>query len=100
MRALVAPGKNYVGCNEVLALLADVPGARLAELASLPLGAFGQRLLALRYFLLNGPTWLSYFACESALERSLAGAPRRIHALRDKLKANNGELPSEADLTR
>jgi acetyl/propionyl-CoA carboxylase alpha subunit len=98
MRNLVTPGKGYVGCNEVLALLADVPGARLSELSSLPLGRFGQRLMALRYFLHNGPTWLSYFAWEPALARVSAEGPARVRALQDKLKAHHAQVPAEAEL--
>ncbi len=63
----MGPGRNYVGCNEVLAILAaGLPDPRaqveITELSSVCLGALGQRLMALRYFLHNGATWLRYFS--------------------------------------
>ncbi len=61
MQALLKPGKGYVGCKEVLETLVT-PGARIGELSSLPLGGLGQRLMALRYFIANGATWLRFLA--------------------------------------
>lgn len=98
MRELVAPGRSYVGCNEVLAVLAGSPGARLVEFGSLPLGALGQRLIALRYFVHNGSTWLRYFAWEPALARSLPEGPERVRALHNRIEASFDALLSEAEL--
>jgi acetyl/propionyl-CoA carboxylase alpha subunit len=85
MRALVKPGRSYVGCNEVLATLA-VPGTRLSELASLPLGELGHTLLALRYFIANGATWLQYFAWEPALRKLDEGAPAKVRELHERIE--------------
>ena len=57
MERLIRPGRGYISCAEVLAVLLDGDGALLGELASLPLGRAGQRLVALRYLLQNGTTW-------------------------------------------
>jgi acetyl/propionyl-CoA carboxylase alpha subunit len=100
MRDLAGPGRNYVGCNEVLAVLAGVPGARLTELSSLPLGALGQRLMALRYFLHNGSTWLRFFSWEPALLRHLPSGPERVRTLEQQLQASTRALPAQAELTR
>src|SRR4051812_45352444 len=98
MQAMVAPGRGYIGCNEVCAVLAEVPNAKLNELSSLPLAGFGQRLLALRYFLVNGSTWLRYFAWEPALTRTLPEGPTRLRALQSKLEAGQASLADEAAL--
>ncbi|MFT3926113.1 MAG: biotin carboxylase N-terminal domain-containing protein [Myxococcales bacterium] len=105
MRELVAPGHHYVGCNEVLAVLAAGPSPSitqptLSELRSLCLGALGQRLVALRYFLHNGTTWLRHFGWEGPLTKLLAEGPARIRALQSKVEASREALPSEAELTR
>ncbi len=105
MRELVSPGRNYIGCNEVLAVLATQPSdaltpARITELSSLCLGQVGQRLFALRYFLRNGNTWLRYFAWEGPLTKVLADGPARIRALQQKVEASFSALPAEAELTR
>ena len=99
MQALVKPGKGYVGCKEVLETLA-VPGARLAELASLPLAALGHRLMALRYFIANGATWLRFFAWESALVRVLGEGPDKIRTLAARIESARSDLPGEAELAR
>ncbi len=89
-----------MGCNEVLATLAGVPTAKLGELSSLPLGALGQRLMALRYFSVNGATWLRHFAWEPALARALPEGPARIKTLWSRIEQATAELPTEADLAR
>lgn len=99
MQALVKPGRGYVGCNEVLETLVR-PGARIGEVASLPLGAVGQRLMALRYFIANGATWLRLFAWESALERVSPEAPAQIRALAARLEQTRAALPDADVLTR
>lgn len=85
--ACVSPPKAYVGCNEVLRVLANGPGARLGELASLPLGVLGHGIVALRYFIANGATWLAYFSWEEPLQRVSVDAPRRIRELRARIDA-------------
>ncbi len=98
MQALVAPGRGYVGCNEVLATLAR--GQRLASLGSLPLGELGHRLMALRYFVANGATWLRFFAWEPALARLSDEGPEKICALAGLVERVASSLPdvSEARL--
>jgi acetyl/propionyl-CoA carboxylase alpha subunit len=99
MEALLKPGRGYIGCNEVLAALA-VPGARLAELGSLPLGELGHSLIALRYFIANGATWLRFFAWEGPLARLDAEAPDKIRALAERIALLRGELPDATTLER
>jgi len=99
MEALLKPGRGYIGCNEVLAALV-VPGARLAELASLPLGELGHSLLALRYFIANGATWLRFFSWEGPLTRLDPEAPAKVRALSERLAKLRAELPESAALER
>ncbi len=100
MNAIAAPGRGYVGCNEVLAVLADAPTARLTDLNSLPLGRVGQRLMALRYFIANGSAWLRYFAWENPLARVCAEGPERVRELSAKLDGGWAHLPTEPKLAR
>jgi acetyl/propionyl-CoA carboxylase alpha subunit len=97
MNALVSPGKGYVGCREVLEILVD-PTASVTELGSLPLGELGQRLVALRYFIANGETWLRYFGWEAPLSRLHPAGPSRIRALAARLASIRGALPHAAAL--
>ena len=99
MLAILKPGRGYVGCKEVLETLV-VPGARLGELASLPLGALGHRLMALRYFIANGATWLRFFAWEPALVAVDAAGPDAIRGLAARVEAIRQGLPGEAELAR
>jgi len=85
LSACVAPPRTYMGCNEVLAVLAR-PGGRLLELGSLPLGDLGHRLVALRYFIANREAWLRHFAWEKALQRRGLDAREAIEALRDRVR--------------
>lgn len=85
MSACVFPERVYLGCNEVLAVLAGAPGARLGELGSLPLGGLGHELVALRYFIANGNTWLKHFSWEGPLTRISGDAVGRILALRERV---------------
>ncbi len=104
MQALVNPGRRYVGCNEVLELLVAPPERRprpkLRELASLPLGGLGQSLMALRYFLANGATWLRFFAWEPALARISEDAPDKVRALTAQVERIRAELPAPEALAR
>ncbi|MEY4511719.1 MAG: hypothetical protein RLZZ450_3841 [Pseudomonadota bacterium] len=99
MEALRKPGKGYVGCKEVLETLV-APGARLGELQSLPLGALGHRLMALRYFIANGATWLRFFAWEPSLARAAGDGPDKIRALAARIESTERELPAEDELAR
>ncbi|MET0342042.1 MAG: biotin carboxylase N-terminal domain-containing protein [Polyangiales bacterium] len=97
MNALVKPGRSYLGCNQVLEVLVS-PTARLHELASVPLGAHGQRLLALRYFIVNGATWLRFFAWQGALEKVSGEAPDAVRALFARVSAARESLPDAVTL--
>ena len=44
----------------------------------MPLGALGQRLVALRYLIANGEAWLRYFSWETPLARKSPEAPTRL----------------------
>jgi acetyl/propionyl-CoA carboxylase alpha subunit len=98
MAQLVNPGRGYVGCAEVVAVLLDAPDARLRELASLPLGSHGQKLVALRYFIANGETWLRHFAWERAASRAGADGEQRLRALRERIKTSRSGLPAAQEL--
>jgi acetyl/propionyl-CoA carboxylase alpha subunit len=98
MQAIQKPGKGYVGCNEVLKTLV-APGTQLGELASLPLGALGHRLMALRYFIANGATWLRFFVWEPALA-DVPDGPDRVRALAARVEHARQGLPDAAELAR
>jgi acetyl/propionyl-CoA carboxylase alpha subunit len=93
MTALVAPARGYIGCNEILATLCDVPDACITELRSLPLGSVGQKLVALRYFIANGATWLKYFNWENSLTRARASAPNDVRSLLARVERVRGRAP-------
>lgn len=100
MQALITPGGRYVGCNDALAVLAEVPQAHLIELTSLPLGAHGQRLIALRYFIENGETWLKYFSWKPALSKISPAGPARILALAEHCEELRKSELSEAEFAQ
>ncbi|MGE0787648.1 MAG: biotin carboxylase N-terminal domain-containing protein [Sandaracinaceae bacterium] len=77
-RALSRPGRGYLGVREVLGTALGVPHCRLIDLASLPQGADGHRLVALRYFIDNGDIWLQHFAWRSALAKLAEGTGRDL----------------------
>jgi acetyl/propionyl-CoA carboxylase alpha subunit len=81
MSALVQPKSSYVSCAEVIQVLLGAPNARLTELASLPLSALGQRLVALRYLIANRETWLKHFNWEHAANRVRSEGPSQFKAL-------------------
>ncbi|MCA9534628.1 MAG: ATP-grasp domain-containing protein [Myxococcales bacterium] len=87
MRARVSPSTGDVGQKAVFAAAIGVPGARLTELGSLPLGAVGHRLVATRYLIANGKVWLAHFAWEAPLERLAADGPERLRALAARIDA-------------
>jgi acetyl/propionyl-CoA carboxylase alpha subunit len=92
MAQLVNPGRGYVGCAEVIATLLGAAGAQLSELASLPLGSRGQKLIALRYFIANGETWLRHFAWARAASKAAVDGERRLTALRERLEERRADL--------
>ncbi len=79
--ACVTPRTTPVTCNPVLAVLAGPAGTRLPMLASLPLGDVGHQLVALRYFIANGETWMRYFGWEPPLARKSPQGPAKLLAL-------------------
>jgi acetyl/propionyl-CoA carboxylase alpha subunit len=85
--ACVSPQRAHVSCNEVLRVVAGVRDARLGELGSLPLGAVGHALVALRYLLANGSAWLTHFGWEEPLSRLAPDGPGRVRALSARLEA-------------
>jgi acetyl/propionyl-CoA carboxylase alpha subunit len=68
---LVLPGAGYVGAAESFASWLGVPGATLTDLGSLPGGAAGHQLVALRYIVANLETWASRFVWKPSLKASL-----------------------------
>ncbi|MET0284510.1 MAG: biotin carboxylase N-terminal domain-containing protein [Polyangiales bacterium] len=93
MQALINPGKGYVGCREVLEILAQVK-THLGELGSLPLGELGHRLVSLRYFIANGETWLRFFAWQPPLEKIDPAAPERVRKIAERIASTKGALAS------
>ncbi|MFN9811082.1 MAG: biotin carboxylase N-terminal domain-containing protein [Deltaproteobacteria bacterium] len=85
VRAQLLPAVGSLGSNAVFSTAIGVPGARLPELRSLPLGAVGHRLVALRYLIANGDFWLAHFAWEGPLTRHAADGPARLRALVGRL---------------
>lgn len=81
MASLVQPSGRYLSAKDILLVLAEVPRAQILELASLPLGSHGQRLVALRYFLKNGRTWLRYYSWKGAMEKASAEGVARVTEL-------------------
>ena len=100
MSAVLGPAGGYVGCKEALATVLGLPDARLADLRSLPLGELGQRIVALRYFIANGETWLRYFAWQSSLIARSQDAPARLEHLLARISAARASLPATADFVR
>ncbi len=95
LQSCVSPRSARVSCNAVLAVLAGPPDTRLTALASLPLGAAGHRLVALRYLIANGDAWLRYFAWEPPLSRAHAGGPALLLALWARVQVARTVLAEE-----
>jgi acetyl/propionyl-CoA carboxylase alpha subunit len=100
MSAVLGPAGGYVGAKEALATVLGLPDARIADLRSLPLGALGQRLVALRYFIANGETWLRYFAWQDSLVARSEDAPARLEQLLTRISAARASLPAAPDFAR
>lgn len=79
MQACVGPRGVALGCNAVFAVLgAD---AYLEPLRSLPLDRVGHRVVALRFLVANGETWLRHFAWEKPLTKKNPEGPTRLLSL-------------------
>ena len=100
MRRIVHPGSGHLASTNALAAALGLPGAALTELRSLPLGALGQRLLALRYFIENGDIWVQHFAWEAALTALDVTAPARVHALAKLVAQARAGVPVETVFER
>ena len=95
VRAQLAPAAGSIGCNAVFSTAIGVPGALLPELVSLPLGATGHRLVALRYLIANASAWLAHFAWEGPLTRSAPDGPARLRALLDRIEEARARVDVE-----
>ncbi len=100
MASRVSPTGSHVGCNAVLAVLAGPETRRLSELASLPLAALGHRIVALRYLIANGETWLRHFAWEPPLARVSSDAPGRLLDLWGRIEGARVLLADDATWRR
>jgi len=93
MRGIVTPGRRHLASTRVFATAIGLPGAVLTELRSLPLGALGQRLMALRYVVENGEIWATHFNWEGKLSGLEASAPARVHALLQEIGQARARAP-------
>ncbi len=104
MQRIVHPGHGHIVSTQAFATALGLRGAVLTELRSLPLGALGQRLMALRYVIENGQSWVERFAWEDRVAALDASAPDRIRALLDRIAQARTRVPSrsdaEADMSR
>jgi acetyl/propionyl-CoA carboxylase alpha subunit len=98
MSSLLHPGAGWVSCNDALATALGLPGARLSELGSLPLGEVGQRLVALRYFVANGRAWLEHFAWRDRLAKRGSDVPAALLELWRRVDAVRAGLPDASRL--
>ncbi len=95
MRRLVHPGRGYVVSTQAFATALGLPGAVLAELRSLPLGALGQRLMAMRYVVENAEIWVEHFAWEARLAALNESAPAFVRTLLDHVAAARAQAPDQ-----
>lgn len=100
MQSLVRPGSGHVGCSEVMAVALGLSGSRLIELRSVPCGVHGQRLMALRYLVKNGPTWFKYFSWDRPLAKLDKDAPQRALDLWNELERVREKLPSAESFSK
>lgn len=104
LERIVQPGRGYVKGSQAFAAAVGLPGAQLAELRSLPLGALGQRLMGLRYVIENGEIWQTHFSWESQIARIDASGPAKVRELLQALEHARARAPErstfEADLQR
>ncbi len=94
VQACVGPPGLGLGCNAVFAALAT--DAWLEQLRSLPLGRLGHRLVALRFLIANGETWLRHFGWEPPLARKHPEAPARLLGLWARVQVARTVISDEA----
>ncbi len=68
---LTLPRGGHVSARQAFATYLGLEGATLVDLGSLPQGGEGQRLMALRYIIANGETWLRHFSWQEPLTQSV-----------------------------
>ncbi len=104
MQRLVHPGSGYLVSTQAFAAAVGLPGAALVELRSLPLGALGQRLMALRYVIENAEVWMKYFGWERQVAALDESAPARVRTLVEQIAQAREHVPEqsvvEADLSQ
>jgi len=104
MQRLVHPGRGYLVSTQAFAAAIGLRGAALAELRSLPLGALGQRLMALRYVIENAEVWVRHFGWERQIAALDESAPDRVRALVEQIAQAREHVPEqgvvEADLSQ
>jgi acetyl/propionyl-CoA carboxylase alpha subunit len=100
MAALVRPGAGYVGANETLLTALGLAEDAIVDFRSLPGGRVGRQTLALRYLLLNGPTWQRHFAWQAPLERVSPGAAALAERLLGRLEQAAGKQDAIKSLAR
>ncbi len=96
MRRLVHPGSGYLVSTQAFAAAIGLPGAELVQLRSLPLGALGQRLMALRYVIENAQVWVRYFGWERQIAALDESAPDRVRTLVDEIAQARARLPTQS----
>ncbi|MGH1347984.1 MAG: biotin carboxylase N-terminal domain-containing protein [Nannocystales bacterium] len=96
MQSLVHPGRGYLVSTQAFAAAIGLRGARIAALHSLPLGALGQRLMALRYVIENAQVWVQHFSWKTRLAELDEGAPTRVRTLLDQIAQAREHVPEES----
>lgn len=103
MERLIHPGRGYLVSAQAFAAAIGLPGAAIGDLRSLPLGALGQRLMALRYVIENAEVWVRYFGWERQVAALDESAPDRVRTLVDQITEAREQVPersvAEADLS-
>ncbi|MBV1860478.1 MAG: hypothetical protein KUG77_18845, partial [Nannocystaceae bacterium] len=104
MQRLVHPGRGHLMSTQAFAAAIGLQGSTLTELRSLPLGALGQRLMALRYVIENADVWIQHFGWEAQIVALDELAPARVRRLMDQVARAREGLPEqsvvEADLAQ
>jgi acetyl/propionyl-CoA carboxylase alpha subunit len=100
MQRIVCPGNGHLISTQAFATALGLRGAVLGKLRSLPLGALGQRLIALRYVIENGEVWIEHFAWEARIAALDAAAPDRVRSLVDEIASSRARTPTREDFER
>ncbi len=95
-RRLVQPGGGYLGVREVFGAALGLEGVELLDLASLPGGDAGRRLVALRYFVANADIWLGHFNWRKSIERLRRGPREDLESPVEALAARVSALREAA----